>query len=71
MGIEILLNRLARPAQRAILSTGVSTLEQLSRMTEDEIYRLHGIGNNAMKTILATLEENGLSLSREMDNEGS
>ncbi len=64
MDIEILLNRLARPAQRAILSTGVTTLEQLSNMTEDEIYNLHGIGKNAMKTILATLEENGLSLSR-------
>ncbi len=64
MDIEILLNRLARPAQRAIRSTGVTTLEQLSNMSEDEISNLHGIGKNAMKTILATLAENGLSLSR-------
>ena len=64
MGIEILLDRLARPAQRAIQGTGVTTLEQLSNMTEDEIYNLHGIGKNAMKIILATLEENGLSLPR-------
>jgi hypothetical protein len=39
----------------------VTTLEQLSNMTEDEIYNLHGIGKNAMKTIHSTLEENGLS----------
>ena len=64
MDIEILLKRLARPAQRAILSTGVTTLEQLSNMTEDEINNLHGIGKNGMKTILATLEKNGLSLPR-------
>ena len=42
----------------------MTTLEQLADMTEDEIYDLHGFGKNAMKTILATLEENGLSLSR-------
>lgn len=71
MDIEILLNRLGRPAQRAILGTGVTTLEQLSNMTEEEIYNLHGIGKNGMKTILATLEENGLSLSRREDSEGS
>ena len=62
MEIAVLLNHLARPAQRAVLSTGVTTLEQLSNMTEDEIYNLHGIGKNAMKTIYATLRENSLSL---------
>jgi DNA-directed RNA polymerase alpha subunit len=54
---------LAKPAQRAILSTGVTTLEQLSKMSEAEIFNLHGIGKNAMKVIVATLHENGLSLS--------
>ena len=63
MDIEILLNRLGCPAQRAIRSTGVTTSEQLSNMTEEEIINLHRIGKNAMKTILATLEETGLSLS--------
>ena len=62
MDIAILLNRLASPAQRAITSTGVTTLEQLSNMSETEISNLHGIGKNALKTIHATLRENGLSL---------
>ncbi len=63
MDINALLPKLARPAQRAIISTGVTTLEQLSRMTEAEISNLHGIGKNALKVIISKLEENGLSLA--------
>jgi DNA-directed RNA polymerase alpha subunit len=63
MKIDILLKKLAKPAQRAILSTGVTTLEQLSKMSEAEIFNLHGIGKSAMKVIVATLHENGLPLS--------
>jgi hypothetical protein len=65
MDLKILLNRLAQPAQRAILSTGVTTLEGLSVMTEEEILDLHGIGKNAIKIIHNTLEEYGLSLRNE------
>ena len=62
MEINILLQKLAQPAQRAILGAGITTLEQLSEMTETEIYNLHGIGKNAMKTIQVTLQEHGLAL---------
>ncbi len=62
MPIEILLKRLARPAQRAIQNAGITTLEQLSNFSEKEISALHGIGKNAMSTIKAALKENGLSL---------
>jgi hypothetical protein len=55
MEIDNLLKKLAKPAQRAILGTGVTTVEQLSTMSEDEIFNLHGIGKNAMKVIVATL----------------
>jgi DNA-directed RNA polymerase alpha subunit len=61
--INLLLKKLAKPAQRAILNTGVNTLEQLSKMSEEELFNLHGIGKNAMKEIVLTLAENGLSLS--------
>lgn len=64
MDIDILLKKLGKPAQRAILGTGVTTLEQLAQMTEVEIASLHGIGKIAIKIIQVTLEENGLSLSR-------
>jgi len=62
--ITVLLKKLARPAQRAILGTGVTTLEQLSKMTEEEISNIHGIGKNALEVIKSTLKENGLSLAK-------
>jgi DNA-directed RNA polymerase alpha subunit len=62
MPIENLLRRLASPAQRAIQSSGVKTAEELAELSEAQIMELHGIGQNAMKTIKAFLAENGLSL---------
>jgi DNA-directed RNA polymerase alpha subunit len=62
MGIDVLLQKLAKPAQRAILSAGITTIEQLSEYSEKEIYELYGIGKNAMNIIKQILNENGLSL---------
>lgn len=64
MPIENLLRKLASPAQRAIQSTGVTTIEELAEMSETEIMGLHGIGKNAMKTIKAFMAENGLSFKK-------
>jgi DNA-directed RNA polymerase alpha subunit len=63
MDIDILLQKLAKPAQRAILGAGFTTLEQLAAMSEAELLNLHGIGKNAIKVIVTTLDENGLRLS--------
>jgi DNA-directed RNA polymerase alpha subunit len=63
MDIDILLQKLAKPAQRAILGAGFTTLEQLAAMSEAELLNLHGIGKNAMKVIVTTLDEKGLRLS--------
>jgi DNA-directed RNA polymerase alpha subunit len=63
MEIDLLLKRLAKPAQRAIQGAGITTLEELASRTEKEIVALHGIGKNALQTIKTTLKENGLSLS--------
>lgn len=64
MKIEVLLNELAKPAQRAIANAGVKTLEQLSNFSEFEILALHGIGINAIAIIKTTLNENGLTLKK-------
>jgi hypothetical protein len=63
MDIDILLQKLAKPAQRAILGAGFTTLEQLAAMSEAELLNLHGIGKNDMKVFVTTLDENGLRLS--------
>ena len=62
MKIEILLERLASPAQRALSNADIKTLEELAKHTEREILDLHGIGKNALAVIKTTLDEHGLSL---------
>jgi ERCC4-type nuclease len=64
MPIENLLKKLSAPAQRAIQSTGVKTVEALAEISEKEIMDLHGIGKNAMETIKAFIAENGLSFKK-------
>lgn len=63
MHIDALLKKLANPAQRAIQTLGITTIEQLSKYSEKEIAELHGIGKNAMKIIAQTLNEIGLTFS--------
>ena len=51
---------LAKPAQRALQSAGITTLKQLSGISEEEISKLHGIGQIAIREIKKVLDENGL-----------
>lgn len=60
MQIDILLQKLAKPAQRAIRSLGITTIEQLSKYSEKQVIELHGLGKNAMNIIKQTLNDNGL-----------
>ncbi|MDF2892094.1 MAG: hypothetical protein K0R80_2461 [Clostridia bacterium] len=63
MEIDIILQKLAKPAQRAIQNAGITTIEQISEYSEKEFLELHGIGKNAMSIIKLALDENGLSFS--------
>ena len=63
MEIEIVLKKLASPARRAIIGSGVTTLEELAQMSEDQVAALHGIGKNVLSVIRAMLEEHGLSFT--------
>jgi ERCC4-type nuclease len=62
MPIEKLLKQLSGPAQRAIIDTGVKTVEELANMSEAEIKALHGIGPSAIQTIKMFMAENGMAL---------
>ena len=59
--IDVLLDKLASPARRAIQSTGASTLEELVANTKLEIANSHGIGPNAMQKIARVIREYGLT----------
>jgi len=54
---------LARPAQRALHEAGYVRLEQLTKVSETELKRLHGIGPNAIKKLSQALEAKGLSFA--------
>lgn len=57
------LGKLSKPAKRAILNSGITTLEELAAISEREVAKWHGIGPRALITIRVILEENGLSFS--------
>jgi|WetSurMetagenome_2_1015567.scaffolds.fasta_scaffold1394550_1 hypothetical protein len=61
--IDILLSKLASPARRAIQSTGITTLEELSKIPLKDIAALHGIGQNALNKIREVLSDNDLKLT--------
>lgn len=55
------LPKLAAPARRALTGAGYTHLEHLTRVTEAEVMKLHGMGPNAMEALRRALEERGLS----------
>ena len=59
------LPKLASPARRALDGEGITQLLQLTRLSEADLLRLHGIGPNAIQTLRAALHEKGLSFRSE------
>lgn len=59
------LPKLAAPAQRALQGVGVTTLEQLTKISEAELMQLHGMGPNALGKLRQALAEKGLSFASE------
>ncbi|MBC8047361.1 MAG: DNA-binding protein [Fimbriimonadaceae bacterium] len=56
--------KLAKPAQRALTNEGIKTLKQLSKLTEEELAKLHGIGPNALEQIRKAFAEKGLTFNK-------
>jgi len=54
---------LAKPAQRALAAAGYVGLEQLTRVSEDEILKLHGMGPKALEQLRRALAAKGLSFA--------
>lgn len=58
------LPKLAAPAQRALAGAGIHNLKQLSKISEQQLKELHGIGPNALKTLRNALKAKGLSFAK-------
>lgn len=54
---------LSEPARRALSGAGYVRLEQLSRVSEAEIKRLHGMGPKGIRLLCQALEAKGLSFA--------
>jgi len=55
------LPKIGAPAQRALQSAGITSLKQLTEITEAELLQLHGMGPNALGMLREALKANGLS----------
>jgi hypothetical protein len=62
--VEDTFSKLAKPAQRALANAEITTLKQLSKLTEEELNSLHGIGKNAIVQLKDMLSKNMLSLAK-------
>jgi hypothetical protein len=54
---------LAKPAQRALAAAGIQRLAQLTKFSEAEIGRLHGVGPNTLAQLRRALGAKGLSFA--------
>jgi hypothetical protein len=52
------------PALRALNGAGYTRLEQLTRVSEAELLKLHGMGPKALNILRAALEARGLSFAK-------
>jgi DNA-directed RNA polymerase alpha subunit len=55
--------KLAAPAQLALPNAGITILKQLSKSSEEEIMRLHGMGKNAAQKIKEALNDSRFSFA--------
>jgi len=54
---------IGQPATRALVAAGYTNLDQLSRATESELLKLHGMGPKALGIIRSALYAKGLSFA--------
>jgi hypothetical protein len=55
------LPRLSAPAHRALAAAGVQRLEDLTKFSEADVKKWHGIGPNALNKLRLALNEKGLT----------
>ncbi|MDO0938906.1 hypothetical protein QQY66_47015 [Streptomyces sp. DG2A-72] len=53
---------IGRPATQALASAGITTLDQVARLTESELLALHGVGPKAVRILAETLTATGRAL---------
>lgn len=57
--------KLSNPARRALASVGCTRLEQVAKLTEREVAKLHGMGPSGIKLLKQALTAQGLGFAKE------
>jgi hypothetical protein len=57
------LSLLSGPARGALVHAGITTLTQLSRYSEREILKLHGVGPKSLPTLKGALRDAGMAFA--------
>ena len=52
------------PARRALENNGINTVRKLSKFSEKEILKLHGMGSASIPQLRSVLKEKGLSFRK-------
>jgi DNA-directed RNA polymerase alpha subunit len=60
---------IGNPARRALAAAGIETLEDLTKISEVELLKLHGMGPKAHGVICESMKVNGLQFSSEVESE--
>jgi DNA-directed RNA polymerase alpha subunit len=58
---------LSQPALRALAGAGYSRLDQLAKISEADLRKLHGMGPKAIETIRTALKKKGQSFRKSVD----
>ena len=61
---------LSAPALRALKGAGYMRLDQLTRVSEAELKKLHGLGPRGIDLLRSALEEKGLSFAVSKSSKG-
>ena len=59
-----LFSKLSQPAQRALANAGINSLEELAKLTEKELMKLHGIGKSTLPILKEAMADKGLSFAK-------
>jgi hypothetical protein len=54
---------LAAPARRALAGAGIEKLDQLTKLSEAELRKLHGVGPSAVELLLEAVRKSGRRLA--------
>ena len=54
---------IGNPATNALVNEGYNHLEQLTKITEKELLKIHGVGPKAVRILRETLAEKGMSFA--------